>query len=74
MKKLLSLPAAARTIGIARWTLRSWVQKGQGPAFKLTPGGHYLFREADVLQWLSELKGPAVIKMPERKESAQAAA
>ena len=72
MMKLMGLSQLAALTGISRWTLRYWLRRGQGPAFKRTPGGRFLFREKDVLRWLSELKGPAVIEAPEPKE-AQAA-
>jgi len=73
MEKLLSMTAVAKMIGVSRWTLRWWVKRGQGPDFKLSPGGRHLFRERDVMHWLANLKGPAVIKTDERKK-AQAAA
>ena len=69
MERLLSLTGAAKRIGVSRWTFRWWVRKGQGPPYKRSPGGRFLFRESDVLLWFSELRGPAVIETPESSGS-----
>lgn len=72
MKKLLSMTEVAGLTGLSRWTLRYWMRKGQGPPFKRTPGGRYLFRERDIHQWLDCLEDPAFIEASDRKESAAA--
>ncbi len=74
MAKFLDVRTVAAMTALSKWTLRYWVRTGKGPAFKRTPGGHYLFREEDVRRWLESLDGPAVIRGPETKETAQVAA
>lgn len=65
MAKLIGLTQVAELTGISRWTIRYWLRRGEGPPFKRTPGGRFLFREEDILHWLAKLKGPAVIETSE---------
>jgi DNA-binding transcriptional MerR regulator len=69
MEKFLSIGTAAKMIGICRWTLRWWAKNGQAPDFKISPGGHYMFRKSDIVRWLNGLRGPAVIEVHEPKGS-----
>ena len=73
MERLMRMTEVASLTGISRWTLRYWVRRGEGPPFKRTPGGRFLFREQDVLRWLTSLKGPAVIETDKRKRGKAAA-
>lgn len=56
MEKLLKISAVARKLGLHTATLKRWIQSGCGPVVSLTPGGHYLFKESDILIWQESLK------------------
>lgn len=56
MEKLLKISEVARKLGLHKATLKRWVQSGLGPVVSLTPGGHYLFKESDILIWQESLK------------------
>ena len=63
MEEILKCRDVAKILGISERTLARWRKAGQGPSYKITPGGYYLFRRTDLNTWLEEL--------PDRKEREQ---
>jgi excisionase family DNA binding protein len=56
MEKLLKIRQAAKLTGFHRETLKRWIKEGRGPNVCLSPGGHYLFKESDIIAWQEELQ------------------
>jgi excisionase family DNA binding protein len=56
MDKLLKISEASRILGVHRVTLKRWVQEGRGPKAIISPGGHYLFKESDFIDWQNSLQ------------------
>lgn len=56
MDNFYKISDVAQKLGVHRATLKRWIKTGKGPVFSLTPGGHYLFRESDVLEWQEQLR------------------
>lgn len=52
MTDLLKLRTAAALIGVAPGVLRRWLKRGVGPRHFRTVGGHFRFREPDILRWI----------------------
>ncbi|MGB6068320.1 MAG: helix-turn-helix domain-containing protein [Desulfomonilaceae bacterium] len=65
IEPFMSIGKAAKMVGVSKDTLRSWTEKGQGPDYKRSPRGHFLFRKSDIIRWLNSLPGSAMIEMPE---------
>lgn len=54
MDKLLTIKDVAERIGFNRSTTYQLAQSGKLPAFKLTKGGSWRIREADLISWIAE--------------------
>jgi excisionase family DNA binding protein len=57
-QKSLRVKRVAELVGVASVTVRRWCEAGKGPRGLRTPGGHWLFSEEDVQQWLKTLEKP----------------
>lgn len=55
MEKLIKITELSRKLGLHRATLKRWIHEGRGPEVTLTPGGHYLFKESDIIEWQKKL-------------------
>lgn len=52
--RLLSVPQACRLLGVHRNTLYRLIHDEEIPAFRLSRGGRWRFRRADLEEWLAE--------------------
>lgn len=57
MEPFIKLAQVAEMTGLCVMTLRRYIKNGEGPAFKRSPTGLYLFRRSDVERWIDKLEG-----------------
>lgn len=50
--ELMSVPQACNFLGVHRNTLYKLIAEGEIPAFRLTTGGRWKFKKADLNEWL----------------------
>ena len=50
----------AQMVGVSKETIRNWCKLGVGPRFIKTPGGHHLFQEEHVLDFMRSLEGESL--------------
>jgi excisionase family DNA binding protein len=51
---IISLGEASRFLGVHRNTIYKLIQAEEIPAFRLTAGGPWKFRQSDLIQWLED--------------------
>lgn len=51
---IISIGEASRFLGIHRNTLYKMIQADEIPAFRLTAGGRWKFRQSELVQWLED--------------------
>lgn len=51
---IMSVPEACKFLGVHRNTLYKLIQEGEIPAFRMTRGGRWKFRRAELHQWLED--------------------
>lgn len=56
MERLLKISEVSRILGCHRVTLKRWIRGGKGPNATMSPGGRYMFREADIIDWQGSLR------------------
>jgi len=54
---LISVTEACRFLGVHRNTLYRLIREEELPAFKMTRGGRWRFRRADLRGWLDDKQG-----------------
>jgi excisionase family DNA binding protein len=56
VQRLLNISEVSRILGCHRVTLKRWIRGGKGPRATISPGGRYMFREADIADWQESLR------------------
>jgi excisionase family DNA binding protein len=59
LNEYVKVAEAARMLGVAQNTLRSWAEAGKIPMHKNPANGHRLFRRSDLQRFLNEVGQPA---------------
>ncbi len=53
---VFTIDEVAKMVDVHRDTIIRWIRKGVGPAYHLTPTGHYRFSENDVQTWIASMR------------------
>jgi DNA-binding transcriptional MerR regulator len=56
LQRLMKISEVSRIIGCHNVTLKRWVREGRGPKATMSPGGRYMFKEADFINWQNSLQ------------------
>lgn len=59
--EIISVPEACGFLGIHRHTLYKLIQNRELPAFRLTRGGRWKFRRAELQRWLADKEERALL-------------
>ncbi|MGO8881537.1 MAG: helix-turn-helix domain-containing protein [Desulfomonilaceae bacterium] len=66
MEKLLTFGELCRITGVKRGAMRAWLDHGQGPSVRWTPGGKRRFLESDVRAWLQSFSSEKPLQSAEK--------